>query len=377
MSIVGCLTLKNNAMTTFSKMRYILAATTLAVITSCSHEITAPSQGELFAEIPAESATLLAVNLDSCTFAREIVADCLYDYLSLTDAVIFTADSEQHEPVMMLRATDPVVVGQSAYDWMQVPFETDDGQQLLSMSTGGGITTFTDSRFVWVMRADNAKKVMAAVLTAPKSKAAAAAFRIADGKLRDAASGRIRFDDNDLPIVAHVHDNVLRLVTGVNIDNDTVRTADKPSPGINARVDGATAVQLISRLTSGLSMTHRMAVNALSSFVEKAQVVNVQASPTEGVSIEMYFDTADGDAAHIAKTLNDLASSGGFNGLITTTAGNGVQAGPVKIEFDCRATIGIVQMSGKDLPPSFTIDIAVPDGLSALLQTAPFDHIMP
>lgn len=358
------------------KLLLVGLASLALLAAACHDDHTAPSQADLFAAVPDKSSAVMAVNLDSCTFVRDIVADCIIKYVSTTDAVIFTVDSEGHEPVMMLRATDPMVLSQAAYDWMQVPFDTDNGQHMLSMSTDGGITTFTDSKFVWIMRADNAKTVMTHLLTAPKGKAVASFFRLKNGKLRDAASGRITINGSEIAVAAHVHGDTLRLVSGVNVDNDTVKVAMKPSPGINARVDGPTAVKLIERLTSRLSFTHRMAINALTSFVDKAQHVDVQASPADGITVDMHYATTDGQATHIAKTLNGLVSNSGYSGLVTTVGENGVRTGPVMIDFDCNATIGIAQTTGKDIPPSFTIVITTPKPLSELLETPPFNNIL-
>lgn len=361
----------------FKRFIYAVTLVLALVTTACNDEVKEPTQDEFFAQIPADADAVAAVNIDSLTFVHGLLPDNITNFISLNDAVLFTVDSIGHEPVLMLRATNPVVLSQAAYDWMQVSFDTADGHQLLSMMTDGGITTFTNSRYVWVMRANKAKAVMLAVLDARKNGDAAKAFRIKDHRLTDAASGRLRINGAEVPVVANVHGNTLRLLTGASIaGSDTAKVADSAVPGVYARVDGTTAVQLIARLTAGLSFTHRMAVNAMSSFIEKAQTVDVQASPADGVTLTMQYNRADADAANIAKTLGTLAANAGYDNLVTTTGDNGVKAGPVKARFDCAASIGIVQASGKDNYTSFTIDITIADGIQNLLKTTPFTSIL-
>lgn len=362
--------LRRNNIMIIRRFIYAIVLLLTVIAVSCNDENKAPTQDELFAQIPAEAGTVVAINVDSCSFVDDILPEYIVDYMSTTDAVLFT--DADNVPVLMLRATDPMVLGQAAYDWIQVSFDTDEGHQLLSMSTSGGISTFTNSQFVWVMRADNAKEVMYNILNAKKSKSTPKTFRLKDNKLRDAASGRILLDGVEVPIVANVHGNTLRMLTGACIDNDTVKIADNTAPGVHARVDGAIAESIISRLTASLSFTHRMAVNAMSSFVEKAQTVDVEYTPADGISLVMHYNRADADAANIAKTLGTLAANAGMADLVATTAQNSVKAGPLKFQFDCAAAINIVQDPGKADIPAFTIDITIPGGIQNLLKTTPF-----
>lgn len=342
---------------------------------SCRTDRTPPTADELFALVPEKTENVVGVNIDSCSFVSTLVPDAVLPYVNHTDAVLFTIDNDGDiQAVAVMRATDPVALGQAAYDWMQVPLECSDGQHLMSMYTKGEVTTFTDSRFAWLVPSDGAKDTMTAVLNAKKGYKTADALRLtADGALQDAASGRITLDGRQVPVVAHAGEKSLQVLCGTYARKDTVTAKSGDQPGITACVNGLTATTILHKFTSGLSLSQQLAVNMVTPYVERAKAVEIKAIPGMGITVAMHFDRKVADAAEVENSLAKLAASAGYHGLVETTPDNGVTLGPIEVTLDCRATITLTQnLQAPASTPSFALDIAVPASLRNLLTTPPF-----
>lgn len=360
--------MKNNAIIT------LFAAVVTLGLASCRTDRTPPTLDDLFALVPEKTENVAGINIDSCSFVATFVPDAVLPYVNHSVAVLFTLPDADMRPVLVMRATDPVALGQAAYDWMQAPIDGTDGQHLLSMYTNGNVTTFTDSRFAWFVPSDGAKETMKALLNAKGGYKTAEALRLTlDGALRDAASGRVTIDGTQVPLVAHTGAKTLQVLSGTYALTDTAAIANDRLPGITANVSGLTAMAIMQRLTSGLSLAQQLAVNTVLPYVERAKEVEIKALPDMGITVTMLYDSKVADASEVENSLAKLAASAGYHGMVETTPDNGVTLGPIEVAFDTQAVINLVQdLKAPATQPSFALDITVPGSLADLLSTPPF-----